>query len=114
MFYLRFKELCQRKGISTSAGAIAAGFSKGTVSVWKKKYDEGIDVRPDADVLQKIVSFFGCTEAWLLGIDEETPADEGERVYSPALQAIIDELYGMTDEQLDKLLLLIQSAKKVL
>lgn len=79
MFYERFLALCEKKKISPSTAATQAGFNKGTVSVWKKKYNEGIDVqRPDKDVVTKIANFFGCSEAWLLGIDgqEKTPTPE--------------------------------------
>lgn len=85
MFYERFLALCEQKGISPSAAATQAGFNRGTVSVWKKKYTAGVDVRPDKDVLDKICKFFNCTETWLLGIDEQekkpTPISGGEHTY---------------------------------
>ena len=71
MFYERFVALCKENGITPSAAATQAGFNKGTVSVWKKKCTEGIDTRPDMDVVKKICSFFNCSEAWLLGIEEQ-------------------------------------------
>ena len=46
-FYDRFQELCNEKGVSPSGVAIAAGINKGSVSYWKKKYNEGIDAKPD-------------------------------------------------------------------
>ena len=70
MFYERFLTLCERKRIAPSAAATQAGFNKGTVSVWKKKYEAGVDVRPEKVVVEKICGFFGCSETWLLGIDE--------------------------------------------
>ena len=78
MFYERFLELCNEKRISPSAAATQAGFNRGTVSVWKKKYEAGADVRPEKSVIEKICSFFGCTEIWLLGIEEyeKTPTPE--------------------------------------
>jgi transcriptional regulator with XRE-family HTH domain len=79
MFYERFLILCERRNISPSAAATQAGFNKGTVSVWKKKYTAGSDVRPERDVMEKICAFFGCSEAWLLGLeeDEKKPAPNG-------------------------------------
>lgn len=86
MFYERFLSLCERNKIAPSAAATQAGFNKGTVSVWKKKFTEGNDVRPEKDVVEKICSFFGCSESWLLGIDEHekkpAPNDGSERNYS--------------------------------
>ena len=83
MFYERYTQLCKDAGIAPSAAATKAGFSRGTVSVWKKKYEAGQDVVPDQDVIDKVCTFFGCAEPWLRGIPEETekaPAPEGERV----------------------------------
>ena len=83
MFYERFLTLCEEKRISPSAAATQAGFNKGTVSVWKKRYSEGIDVRPEKAVIEKVCNFFDCSESWLLGIEEHkktpTPENGNER-----------------------------------
>lgn len=71
MFYERYISLCEKNRISPSAAATQAGFNRGTVSVWKRKYNEGADVRPEPDVISKICAFFNCPESWLLGIDEQ-------------------------------------------
>ena len=85
MFYERYLTLCQNKRLSPSAAATQAGFNRGTVSVWKKKYEGGHDVRPEKDVIEKICAFFGCSEMWLLGIEENkktpTPMNGSERSY---------------------------------
>ena len=81
MFFERYKKLCEANNLSLSAGAAKAGFNKGTVSVWKKKYENNIDVRPEPDVIQKITSYFRCDESWLLGIEKKekpTPISESE------------------------------------
>lgn len=67
MFYDRFVALCNRKGVSPSAAATAAGFHKGTVSVWKKKWSAGEDVSPDQPIIDKICAYFGVSEAELRG-----------------------------------------------
>ena len=86
MFYERYISLCEEKRVSPSAAATQAGFNKGTVSSWKKKHAEGVDVRPERDVIEKICNFFGCSESWLLGIEEQekmpTLISEGEQDYS--------------------------------
>lgn len=84
MFYERYLYLCEKKRISPSAAATNAKFNRGTVSVWKRKYEEGKDVRPEKDVIEKICAFFGCSETWLLGLEEqkEKPTPEGELEYS--------------------------------
>lgn len=92
MFYERYLSLCEKFGVSPSSAAIKAGFNKATVSFWKKKYTAGIDVRPDKDVVDKICALFRCSEAWLLGFEEDqktpTPEDGSER----------DELDGLFEE----------------
>lgn len=86
MFYERYLALCTKKRISPSAAATQAGFNRGTVSVWKKKYECGQDVRPEKDVIEKICLFFGCSEMWLLGIEAKketpTPDNGSERDYT--------------------------------
>ena len=78
MFYERYVSLCTREQLSPSAAAGKAGFNKGTVSVWKKKYESGQDVVPEQEVIDKICAFFCCSESWLRGI-EKAPTPEGER-----------------------------------
>lgn len=72
MFYERFLYLCNKKRLSPSAAAERAGFNRGTVSVWKKKYEQKVDVRPEPEVCSKICAFFDCSEPWLLGMDDES------------------------------------------
>lgn len=83
MFYERFLELCTKNNIAPSAAATKAGFNRGTVSVWKKKYLLGQDVVAEKDVITKICNFFGCSEQWLRGISslgddikKEKPTDQ--------------------------------------
>ncbi|MEA4955742.1 MAG: helix-turn-helix transcriptional regulator [Pseudoflavonifractor sp.] len=79
MFYERYLKLCAEKGISPSSAAINAGFNKGTVSVWKKKYESGTDVVPEQDVINKICAYFKCSEQWVRGIrQKETPTPVSE------------------------------------
>ena len=85
MFYERYVSLCTREKISPSTAAVKAGFNKGTVSVWKKKYEAGQDVVPEQEIIDKICAFFGCSESWLRGI-EKAPTQEGERIPHSALR----------------------------
>lgn len=81
MFYERYLQLCEEAKIAPSAAATKAGFNRGTVSVWKKKYEVGLDVTPDQDIVDKICNFFGCTESWIRGISEQkekSPSITGE------------------------------------
>ena len=110
MFYERYLTLCEKKRITPSAAATQAGFNKGTVSVWKKKYADGIDVRPEREVIEKICNFFGCSESWLLDIDgqEKKPTliSEGEQDYSDS--DLVDAVKRATDEQKEAIRLFLK------
>ena len=71
MFYERYVFLCEGRGLTPSAGATKAGFNRGTVSVWKKKYEAKQDVVPEQNIIDKICAFFGCSESWLRGIEKD-------------------------------------------
>lgn len=64
MFYDRFKELCNKRGISCNRAAIEMGLSNATPTQWKKK-----GLTPKADTLAIIANYFGVTVDYLL--DEE-------------------------------------------
>ncbi len=92
MFYERYVFLCEGRGLTPSAGATKAGFNRGTVSVWKKKYEAKQDVVPEQNIIDKICAFFGCSESWLRGI-EKAPTQEGEREIT-----LDDFTYAMQNE----------------
>ena len=66
MFYDKYGELCKQRGISKSAAAQAAGFSKSLVTKWKDNQVE----TPSAEVLEKISAYFGVPISELLGEEE--------------------------------------------
>lgn len=69
MFYDVYVQLCKNKNLSPSAAAIQSGINKGTVSVWKKKWEKGIDVDPDQTTIDKLCSFFEVQETDLRGLE---------------------------------------------
>ena len=99
MFYERFLSLCEKNRITPSAAATRAGFNRGTVSVWKKKYVAGLDVRPEKDVLEKICAFFNCSETWLLGIEEHEKMPTPENGNEQGEIADLIELIKRADDQ---------------
>lgn len=112
MFYDRFLALCSRTGMTPSAAATQAGFNRGTVSVWKKYYEAGIDKRPNKDVVEKICKFFGCSESWLLGIDGEekkpTPENGSERNYR---DSVLMDAFKQADKSTQEAILLLLKLK---
>lgn len=110
MFYERYLQLCEEAKIAPSAAATKAGFNRGTVSVWKKKYEVGLDVTPDQDIVDKICNFFGCTESWIRGISEQKeklPANNGNGADKDMRR--IERARGMMSEaEKDKMMKLLE------
>ncbi len=71
MFYARYVELCAKKKVSPSKVALECGFNKGSVSVWKKKYEKGEDIKPTPETLVKIAAYFNVSVGYLLGIEDD-------------------------------------------
>lgn len=110
MFYERYLQLCDAAKIAPSAAATNAGFNRGTVSVWKKKYEAGIDVTPDQEVINKICKFFGCTESWLRGISSQkeiSPSITGAGA-DRDIRRIERAREKMTDTDKDKMMKLLE------
>lgn len=97
MFYDRFKQLCDKKGISCNKAALDIGLSNAVQSKWKKT-----GATPRGDTLDKIAAYFGVSTDYLLGKEEQkTPTQKGERDGSEIMfalsrggeQEITDEMF---------------------
>ncbi len=78
MFYDRFKELCDKRGISCNRAALEMGLSNATPTAWKNR-----GLTPKADTLAVIAKYFGVTTDYLLGEEsKKAPATNGERSIS--------------------------------
>lgn len=63
MFYDRFIELCNEKGVKPGRACIDMGVSRSLAAKWKATGTE----KPSADVLEKMSDYFGVTIDYLLG-----------------------------------------------
>lgn len=97
MASLTMKELGDKVGVTESA--------IGYYETGKRK--------PDYEMLLKIAEALSCTVNDLLGQAKELPTFEGEQ-YSPAKQKIVDSLDGLNEDQLNKLLQIIETAKGIM
>ena len=80
MFYDRFKQLCERKGVSCNKAALEIGLSNATPTKWKKT-----GATPVGETLDKIAAYFGVSTDYLLGKEtEKAPTESGERSISDA------------------------------
>ena len=74
MFFDIFKRLCDDRGISPTKASEEIGFSKGSVSYWKKQFLAGVDTKPDSYTATKIADYFGVSVDYLLGRTDD-PVD---------------------------------------
>lgn len=78
MFYDRFKQLCDQKGVSCNRAALEIGLSNATPTKWKKT-----KATPSGETLDKIAAYFGVSTDYLLGKKTEKASTEnGERQMS--------------------------------
>lgn len=75
MFYDRFKQLCERKGVSCNKAALEIGLSNATPTKWKKT-----GATPVGETIDKIAAYFGVSTDYLLGKETaKAPTAAGER-----------------------------------
>ena len=67
MFYDKFVELCQWKGVTPSRAAIESGISKSLVTKWKQEKVSA----PSPEGLKKLSHYFGVPISELLEEEEE-------------------------------------------
>lgn len=66
MFYDRFKQLCEKKGVSCNKAAIEIGLSNATPTKWKKT-----GATPVGETLDRIAAYFDVSTDYLLGIESK-------------------------------------------
>lgn len=113
MFYDNFVALCASVNKTPAYVGRELEIDKSTISCWKARKTKPSDVNA-----QKIADYFGVT------VEELMEESKGESIkkdpipkdgaVSPAKQKLLDSVDGMSDEQLEKLLGLIEEAKKLL
>lgn len=75
MFYDRFRQLCENKGISCNKAALEIGLSNATPTKWRKT-----GATPTGETLDRIAKYFGVSTDYLLGKEtEKAPANDGKR-----------------------------------
>ena len=113
-FYEKYLELCAKAGKSPSCVALEISLSKTTVNRWKN--GGGVT---DATAL-KVANYFGVSPEWLKGETDDPSAGikkdpiPKDEVVSSAKQKLLDALDGLSDSQIEKLIGIIEEAKKLL
>ena len=112
MFYETYKRLCEENGDTATGVSTKVGFSKGSVSYWKKQYEKGIEATPDTKVAQLIADYFGVSVDYLLGrtdvpgnrmTEEKAPTltDKDERDVARTVEKILEHLAGSGELMFD-------------
>ena len=120
MFYERFLDLCNEKGIKPSRVAVETGFNKGSISVWKKKYENGEDTQPTSEILSKIADYFCVTIDYLLGKTDNSLTDEDKEIkeyleflkYRPEGKMLFSVAKGCTKEEIEQAVKIIDALRK--
>lgn len=77
MFFDRFKKLCDENNVSIYKAATEIGLNRAAANKWKA------GSIPNGQTLTKLADYFGVTNDYLLGKDnEKAPAESDERTVS--------------------------------
>lgn len=113
-FYEKYVQLCNQVDKSPSAVAIELKLGKPSVSRWKT------GSKPRDSSILKVANYFGVSPEWLKGETDDPsagikkdPIPKDEAVCS-AKQKLLDALDGLSDSQIEKLIGIIEEAKKLL
>lgn len=102
-FYDKYVEMCNKTGKSPSAVSIEIGLSKSAVNRWKKGGS------PTDATAAKIATYFGVSVTYLLGKEEQkNPTTKIDSGISKAKSDLLKKVMQMSDEELQKLDLLLQ------
>lgn len=71
VFYYNYVNQCNKKGLSPSAAAEAMGFKRSMVTRWANGSN------PRQATIQRMMDFFGCSEADLLAETKKAPSEDG-------------------------------------
>lgn len=98
MFYDRWEELRQKKGVSRQKACEDCGYARTAWNKWK------LGAVPNGEGLQTIADYFGVTTDYLLTGEEtkKAPTQEGEReVTDREIKAAFFRGADMTDKEMD-------------
>ncbi len=109
MFYDNFVALCASANKTPAHVGRELGIDKSTISCWKARKTNPSDVNA-----KKIANYFGVTVEELMGDGIKKDPIPKDEVVSSAKQKLLDTLDGLSDSQIEKLIGIIEEAKKLL
>ena len=99
----KIRVLANSKGMSLPALEVALGFGNGTIVRWDKS-------SPTAEKLQKVADYFGVSVDYLLGREEKTPTQEGERGGDPDIRRIERARKNMSETDRQKMMNILKAS----
>lgn len=109
MFYDNFVALCASVNKTPAYVGRELGIDKSTISCWKARKTKPSDVNA-----KKIADYFGVTVEELMGKGIKKDPIPKDEVVGSAKQKLLDALDGLSDSQIEKLIGIIEEAKKLL
>jgi transcriptional regulator with XRE-family HTH domain len=109
VFYDNFVALCASVNKTPAYVGRELGIDKSTISCWKARKTKPSDVNA-----QKIADYFGVTVEELMGKGIKKDPIPKDEVVGSAKQKLLDALDGLSDSQIEKLIGIIEEAKKLL
>ncbi len=98
MFFDKFKELCDARGVTPTKAALEAGINKSSVTYWRKNPDSA----PTGQVAQKLCEYFGISKGELYGDGpQQAPACNNE---STKDEDLMFALFGSHEEITEEML----------
>lgn len=107
-FYENYVKLCALHNLSESGAAKKIGLSNAAANGWKK------GKMPSATTQVKLTDLFGVSVKELMGEGIKKDPIPKDEVVSSAKQKLLDALDGLSDSQIEKLIGIIEEAKKLL
>ena len=105
MFYNKFVNLCNKKGISPSAAAEEMGYQRSVVTRWSK------GTEPREATIQKVADYFGV-EADTLRAKKENPTVQMDSEVDEVTIELMDIIQNGTDEDRQDLLEMYKMLKR--
>ena len=99
MFYDRFKQLCEMKGISCNKAVLEIGLSNATPTKWRKT-----GAVPNGETLNRIANYFGVSVSYLLSEKTKNPpalTEKDRRDIARDLEAMMAQLDSGSDMMFD-------------
>ena len=99
MFYNKFVNLCNKKGLSPSAAAEEMGYQRSVVTRWSK------GTEPREATIQKVADYFGVDADTLRAKKESPTAQEGSEALKDAgYYRLNEDNKAFIDQMIEKLL----------